>query len=182
MVETPGRSSSRRSRRDVDRLPPRRAWLDGRRPAGACRADLRLDVPLRRPGGPAAVERHPHPDDDVRGRVVPSAARRDRCRSGLARGGLAAARVDAGPVRGAAPAGRLGEDVRPATRTRVGGRGAGALPAHDDRRRARRRVPADRRLARPPGSPMRLAPELAGAASTSGRAPGSSGSASATGG
>ncbi len=49
---------------------------------------------------------------------------------------------------GAAPPGRLGEDVRPAARADLGGRGAGAVPADVDRGRARRRLPADRRLPR----------------------------------
>ena len=47
-----------------------------------------------------------------------------RPRDGLARGRLAAARVVRGADGGAPPAGGLGEDVRPAARARLGGRGA----------------------------------------------------------
>ena len=58
----------------------------------------------------------------------------------------------AGAVRGAAPAGRLGQDVRPAARPHHGEGGAGPLPAHVDRGRPRCRLAADRRLAGSVGS------------------------------
>ena len=53
-----------------------------------------------------------------------------------------------GTLRGAAPAGGLGQDVRPAARADLGEGGPGPLPADVDRRRPRRGLAADRRLAR----------------------------------
>ena len=65
----PGGDHRRRRRRDVDRLPPRRARLDRHRPRRPGRADVRLDVPLGGPRRPAPVELgDPDPDDDVRRR------------------------------------------------------------------------------------------------------------------
>ena len=69
-------------------------------------------------------------------------ARRDRRRPVVARGRLAAARLDAGAVRGAPAPGGLGEDVRPAARADLGGRGPRPVPADVDRRRARRGLAA----------------------------------------
>ena len=51
-------------------------------------------------------------------------------------------------VRGAPAPGRLGQDVRAAARADLRRGGAGAVPADVDRRRPRRGLPADRRLAR----------------------------------
>ena len=70
----PGGDHRRRRRRDVDRLPPRRARLDRRRPRRPGGADVRLDVPLGRPRRPAPELRDPDDDDDVRRRAVPASA------------------------------------------------------------------------------------------------------------
>ena len=91
----------------------------------------------------------PDEDDDELGRALPHARRGGRPRDRLARGRLAAARLVARADGGAHPPVRLGEDVRASARADLGRGGAGALPADDDRRRARRRVPPDRRLHRP---------------------------------
>ena len=122
----------------------------GRRPAGrARRADERLDVPFRGARRPAALVAQPDEDDDGERRPLPLARGRGRPRDGLARGRLAAARLVGGAHGGDRPAGGLGEDVRAAARAGLGGRGAGALPADVDGRRARGGVPPDRRLHRP---------------------------------
>ena len=73
-----GGDHRRRRRRHVDRLPPDRARLDGYRPRRPRRADLRVHVPLGRPGRPAARLRDPDPDDDVRGGAVPAPAAQRR--------------------------------------------------------------------------------------------------------
>ena len=115
------------------------------------RAELtsRLDVPLGGARRPAAVEHDPDPDDDVRRGAVPAPDCRDRRRRVVARGRLAAARIDEGALRGAAAPGGLGEDLRAAARPHLRRGGAGEVPADDARRRPRRRLAADRRLARP---------------------------------
>ena len=69
----PGGDHRRRRRRDVDRVPPRRARLDRRRPRRPGRAHLRLDVPLGRARRPAPRLRDADEDDDVRRRAVPAA-------------------------------------------------------------------------------------------------------------
>ena len=69
-------------------------------------------------------------------------------------GGLRLASSD-GALGGDAAPGGLGEDVRAAARAAVRRGGAGALPAHDHRRRARRVVAADRRLPRPEPAHLR---------------------------
>ena len=79
----------------------------------------------------------------------------DRDRPVVARGRLIAARVEPGTVRGAAPPGRLGQDVRPAARAHHGQGGPGPLPAHVDRWGPRRCLAADRRLAGSVGSRQR---------------------------
>ena len=150
-----GRHHRRRRRRDLDRVPPRRARLDRHHPGRPRRADIGLDVPFGRPRRPAAELGHAHQDDDVRHRPVSAPGRRDRDGSVVARGRFVAARVQPRTVRGAAPAGRLGQDVRPPARADLGGGGQGPLPADVDRRRPRRGLAADRRLARPVGSRQR---------------------------
>ena len=74
---------------------------------------------------------------------------------GLARARRHPPRLVAGAARGDPAPGRLGEDVRPAARDHQRGRGAGALPADVDRRRARRGLPAARRLPRPEPADVR---------------------------
>ena len=144
-----GGGHRRRRRRDVHRVPPDRARLERRRPARPGGAHVRLDVPFGRARRPAAFEHDPDPDDDVRHRAVPAALGRDRGRRVVARSRLASARLDEGALRGAPAPGGLGEDVRAATRAHLGRGGAGKVPAHDARRRARRGLVAHRRLARP---------------------------------
>ena len=122
---------------------------------GSRGAHLGLHVPLGGPRRAAPLERHPHPDDDVRGRPVPPAHGRDGRGCGLARGRLAAAGVVAGKVRGAAAPGGLGADVRAAARAHHRRRGPGALPADVHGRGPRSRVAADRRLAGPVGARVR---------------------------
>ena len=116
-------------RRDVDRVPPDRARLEGRRPRRSRGAHVRLDVPLGGPRGPAPIEHDPDPDDDVRRRAVPAPDRRDRRRRVVARGRLAAAGIDEGALRGAAAPGGLGEDLRAAARAHLRRGGAGEVPA-----------------------------------------------------
>ena len=57
------------------------------------------------------------------------------------------------------PPGRVGADVRAAARADLGRGGAGALPADGHRRRARRLVPADRRLPRSLAADLRAGRE-----------------------
>ena len=123
-------------------------WTDVvlRRPR---RADLGLDLPFGRSRRAAAQHRDADQDDDVRLRPVPATGGRDRDGPVVARGRLAPPRVQPGTFRGAPPPGRLGQDVRPAARAHHRRRGAGTLPAHVDRGRPRRGLPADRWLARP---------------------------------
>ena len=83
--------------------------------------------------------------------------------TGLARGRLASARLVRGADGGASPPGRLGEDIRPSARAGLRRRGAAAVPADVDRRRARRRVPADRRLHRPVPADASRSPKARGA-------------------
>ena len=139
----------RRRRRDVDRVPPRRAGLDRHRAGRACGADLGLHVPQRRAGRAAAEHGDADADDDVRGRALPAAGRGDRGGPVVARGGVTATRLEPGPPRGAPAAGRLGGELRAADRARHRVRGARPVPADDDRGRAGRGVAAHRRLARP---------------------------------
>ena len=150
-----GRHHRRRGRRDEHRLPPRGARLDRHRPRRPRRADLRIDLPLGRPGRPAPGLGDAHQDDDVRLRPLPAPRRRDRHRPLVARGRLAPPGVDAGALRGAPAPGGLGQDVRPAARADHRRGGPGPLPADVDRRRPRRRLAADRRLARPVGARQR---------------------------
>ena len=75
-------------------------------------------------------------------------ARRDGRRPVVARGRVAPAGVVEGAARGAPAPGGLGEDVRAAARADLRRRGPRPLPADVDRRRARRGLAADRRLAR----------------------------------
>ena len=145
----------RRRRRLLDPLLADPARLGRRRPGRARRPDQRLDVPLGGARRPAARLAQPDADDDELGRAVPDARRRGRPRDGLARGRLAAARLVGGADGGAAPPGGLGEDVRAAARADLGRGGAAAVPADVDRRRARRRLPPDRRLHRPEPADLR---------------------------
>ena len=62
--------------------------------------------------------------------------------------GLAAPRIVARAAGGDHAPGGLGEDVRPAARARLGGGGAGAVPADVDGRRPRSRLSPERRLHR----------------------------------
>ena len=89
----PGGDHRRWRRRHVDRLPPRRARLDRRRPRRPRGADVGLDVPLGRARRPAAQLGDADEDDDVRHRAVPAPGRRDRRRPVLARGRVAPAGV-----------------------------------------------------------------------------------------
>ena len=139
----------RRRRWDEHRVPPHGARLERRHPRRPGGAHLGLDLPFRRPRGAAPLERDPDPDDDVRQRPVPSAGRRDRRRSVVARGRLPPPRIQPRALRGAGAPGRLGQDVRTAARAHRPEGGRRPLPAHEPRRRPRRRLPAHRRLARP---------------------------------
>ena len=140
------RRDRRRSRRDVDRVPPQHARLGGRRRARRAQpAHLGLDVPLGRAGRAAARLGVADAHDDVLGRALPGARRGLR----LGRVRRHPACVERGAHGGAAPPGGLGEDVRPAARADLGRRGARALPAHVDGGGARRRLAPDRRLPRP---------------------------------
>ncbi len=121
----------------------------GRR--GALRArgpDERLDLPLGGARRPAARLALAHAHDDGLGRPLPVARRRGRPRDRLARGRIAPSGLVRGADGGAAPPGRLGQDLRPAARAGLGRGGAAALPADVDRGSARCRVPPDRRLHR----------------------------------
>ena len=69
--------------------------------------------------------------------------------------GLAAPRVVGGAAGGDHAPGGLGEDVRAPARADLARGGAGAVPADVARRRARCRVPADRRLHRPEPADVR---------------------------
>ena len=145
----PLRDHRRRGRRRLDRLPPGQARLGRRRPARARAAHLGLDLPLRRPRRPAARLGLADEDDDALGRALPAADGRVRVRPRLGRVRRHPARLERGAARGAAPPGGLGEDVRPAAGADLGRRGEGDVPADVDRRRARRRLAAHRRLHRP---------------------------------
>ena len=148
----PGGRRRRWRRRHLDRVPPRRTGLDRRGPGRSGGADVGFDVPLGRARGPAPQLGDADEDDDVQHRAVPAPGRRDRHGPRLARGGIAAAGVQSRAPGGAAPAGRLGQDLRPARRAHHAHRGARALPVDVARRRPRGRLPADRRLARPVGA------------------------------
>ena len=103
--------------------------LGCRRPAaGTLRADQRLDLPLRRPGGTAARQPDPDADDGRQRRYLPRPRGRDRRRPRLARGRLAAAGLLAGTDGGAAPAGGLGQGVRAGHGAHRSVRGAGPIP------------------------------------------------------
>ena len=153
----PGGDHRGRRRRDVDRVPPRRARLDRHRAGRPGGADLGLDVPQRGAGRAAAEHRHADPDDDVRRRAVPAAGGGDRGRPVVARGRVAPPGVEPGPLRGAPAAGRLGGELRAPDRADLGDRGARPVPADDDRWRAGRGLAADRRLARPSNLAFALA-------------------------
>ena len=145
---SPGGGDRRRSRRLLRPLLAGAPRLGRRRPRRARRAHERLDVPLRRPRRPAPEHALAHEDDDGERRSLPLARGGGRARDGVARGRIAPARVVRRAHGGDLAPGRLGEDLRPSARADLGGRGAGALPADDDRRRARCGVPADGRLHR----------------------------------
>ena len=135
-------------------------WLTqarlGRRPARrAGRPHERLDLPLGRPGRPAARLAQPHEDDDELGRALPDARRGGRARDRLARGRVAPARLVGGAHGGDRAPGGLGQDVRPPAGADLGRGGAAALPADVHRRSARRGLPADRRLHRPEPADLR---------------------------
>ena len=88
-------------------------------------------------------------DDDVLGRPLRASSRARRARTRLAPARRPAARVVAGALRGDPPPERLGAHFGLPMEIVSRGRGAGAVPADVDRRRARRRLPAVRRLPRP---------------------------------
>ena len=161
-----GRHHRRRGRRHLDRVPPRGARLDRHRPRRPRRADLRIDLPLGRSGRPAPGFGDAHQDDDVRLRPLPAPRRRDGHGPLLARGRVTPSRLDAGAVRGAAPPGGLGQDVRVAARSHHGSGGPGPLPPDVDRGCPGRRLVADRRLARP----IRACERARGWSTTEGRA------------
>ena len=154
-VERPRRRHRRRCRRVLDPLLAHPARLGRRRPRRARRPDERLDVPLGRARRPAAELAGADADDDELGRALPHARGRGRARDGLARGRLAAPRLLARAAGGDHAPGRLGEDVRAPARARLGGRGAGAVPADVDGRRPRSRLPPERRLHRPEPAHLR---------------------------
>ena len=120
----------RRRRRDEHRLPPGEARLARRRPARPQPADQRLDLPLRRAGRAAARLGVADEDDDVQRRAVPAAARGVRVRPGVDGVRKPAARLERGAHGGAAPPGRLGQDVRPPDGAGLGRRGGGDVPPH----------------------------------------------------
>ena len=109
-----------------------------------------LDVPLGRARRPAPELGDPDDDDDVRRRAVPAAGRRDRRRPVVARGRLAPPGLDAGRGSRSSSARRAGRKTFGLPlELIIGDGGPGPLPADVDRRRARRGLAADRRLARP---------------------------------
>ena len=107
------------------------------------------------PRRPAAWLAVAHEDDDDVGRAVSTSRQGGRPRDGLARGRLAPARVVGGADGGAPPPGRLGEDLRPSARARLGRRGAAAVPPDVHGGCPRRRVPPHRRLHRPEPAHLR---------------------------
>ena len=148
-VDRPRRRHRRRRRRVLHPLLAHPARLGRRRPRRALRPDERLDVPLGRARRPAAELAGADADDDELGRALPHARGGGGARDRLARGRVAAPRLLARAAGGDHAPGGLGEDVRPPARARLGGRGAGALPADVDGRRARSRLSPERRLHRP---------------------------------
>ena len=144
----PGRDRRWRRRGDEHRLPPHEARMERRPAPGSLRAHERVDVPFGGPGRPAAELREPHPDDDGRGRAVPQARGGDRRRRRMAPGRDVAPRVLAVPARGARPAGRMGQELRPARRDRLGRRGARTVPAARRLERVGGAVRPDRRAPR----------------------------------
>ena len=132
----------------------RLGWTDTSWSSG--RAHQRLDLSLGRAGRPAARLAQPDADDDELGRALPDARRRGRPRDRLARGRLAAPGVFArsGMEELARQAGWAKTFGLP-LELDLGRRGAAAVPADVDRRRARRRLPADRRLHRPEPADLR---------------------------
>ena len=80
--------------------------------------------------------------------ALPAARGGVRVRPRLGRMRRHPARLERGADGGAAPPGRLGEDLRAAAGADLRRGGAGAVPADVDRGRARRRLAADRRLPR----------------------------------
>ena len=158
-AELPGprplRDRRRRRRRRLARLPPGRARLGGRRPARALAAHLGLDLPLGRPRRAAARLGLADEDDDALGRPLPAAQGRVRVRPRLGRVRRHPPRLQRGADGGAAPPGRLGEDLRAAAGADLRRGGEGDVPADVDRGRARRRLAADRRLPRPLAADLR---------------------------
>ena len=145
-------------------LPPRRARLDRRRAASSSTADARLDLALGRPRRPAALVAQPDPDDAVLGRALRRARPRETGKDPgwHELGGL---RLASSPERvEEIQRQAAGQDLRPGDRDRLRRGGAGAVPADVDRRRARRRVPARRRLPRPEPADVRAGRRARGGA------------------
>ena len=148
------RDRRRRGRRE-HRLPLDGARLERRLARRARRADIGLDLPFGRTGGPTAVERLPHADDDVRGGPLPASGGRDRCRPRLARGRIPPTCIDERAHARAPPAGRVGAHVRPAARSHLHRRGPCEVPAVRPDRRPGRCVHPDRRAPGPEQSDPR---------------------------
>ena len=93
----------------------------------------------------------PDEDDDVLGRALPEARR------GLRLGGMRGdpPRLERGAHGGAAPPGRLGQDLRAAAGAHLGRRGAGPVPADVHRRRPGGRPAPYRRIPRPLAADLR---------------------------
>ena len=153
-------------RRLRDPLLARAARVGRRRPRRAGGADERVDIPLRRARRPAALVALADEDDDGERRALSDTRGRGGARDRLARGRLAAPRVVRGADGGDLTSGGVGKDVRPPARPDLGRRGARALSADVDRPRARRRVPAHRRLRRP--EPAHVCARRGGAAARGG--------------
>ena len=138
------------------RLPPGRARLDRHRAGRPRGADLRLDVPLGGARRPAPRLGDADPDDDVRRRrcTAGSPPRPARTRRGTrsARCGWRRRPERFEELR--RQAGWAKTFGLPLDLITAAG-GAGPLPADVDRRRPRRRLAADRRLARPVGAGQR---------------------------
>ena len=144
------RDHRRRRGRRGGRLPPDPPGLDRCRPARALRADQRLHLPLGRPGGPAARQPDPDPDDGRQRRHLPAAWR--------PRPGWIPGWREVGSLRLASSPERMEELRRQAGWAKAYGladgadrsiRGAGPIPPDVDRWRAGRRLAAHRRLPRP---------------------------------
>jgi hypothetical protein len=145
---SPHRRHRRRHRRLLHRLPPREARLDRHGAAGEAQAHLRLDLPRRRPGRPAAHQRQHHPAARQLGRALQDPGGRDRPGHRLEDERRPAPRVQRGALdRGQAP-GHHGQELRAGDAPALAEGGAGPVAADGDRRRGRRRLPA-RPTARP---------------------------------